>query len=150
MCAQPADYTFGERKFGGNAQAITKQRWLQHTSLLWDFDPANMALLKHPANVPDYRAVRPCHLCQCHSVLWQASRPTRTVPLMAVSLLALQGRDHLEFVCSLRDYMSRAALIDGIIHALRQSGLQAREASLQDAEAALRRDHIMNTKVVAL
>ncbi len=52
-----ADYTFGERKFGGNAQAITKQRWLHHTSLLWDFDPENMALLKHPERVPEYRAV---------------------------------------------------------------------------------------------
>lgn len=52
-----ADYTFGHQKFGGNAQAITKQRWLHHTSLLWDFDPDNMALLKHPQRVPDYRAV---------------------------------------------------------------------------------------------
>ncbi|KAK9909039.1 hypothetical protein WJX75_006398 [Coccomyxa subellipsoidea] len=52
------DYTFGERKFGGNAQAITKQRWLHHTSLLWDFDPQNMALLRHPERVPDYRADR--------------------------------------------------------------------------------------------
>ena len=41
-------------------------------------------------------------------------------------------------------------MVDGIIHALRQSGLQIREASLQDAEAALRREHIMNTKVVDL
>ena len=52
-----ADYTFGERKFGGNAQAITKQRWLHHTSFLWDFDDRNMALLKHPSQVPEYRKV---------------------------------------------------------------------------------------------
>ena len=52
-----ADYTFGERKFGGNAQAITKQRWLHHTSFLWDFDDRNMALLKHPSRVPEYRMV---------------------------------------------------------------------------------------------
>ncbi len=52
-----ADYTFGEQKFGGNAQAITKQRWLHHTSFLWDFDRDNMALLKHPSRVPDYRKV---------------------------------------------------------------------------------------------
>ena len=45
------DYAFGQRKFGGNAQAITKNRWLHHTSLLWDFDPARMQLLKHPAKV---------------------------------------------------------------------------------------------------
>jgi hypothetical protein len=52
-----ADYTFGHRKFGGNAQAITKKRWLHHTSLLWDFKPENMALLKHPKRAPEYRAV---------------------------------------------------------------------------------------------
>jgi len=33
------DYVFGERKFGGNAQAITGKRWLHHSSLLWDFQP---------------------------------------------------------------------------------------------------------------
>ena len=55
-----ADYTFGEQKFGGNAQAITKQRWLHHTSFLWDFDDSNMALLKHPSRVPKYRLVIHC------------------------------------------------------------------------------------------
>ncbi len=54
-----ADYAFGQRKFGGNAQAITKARWLHHTSLLWDFDDARMRLLKHPSRTPEYRAVRP-------------------------------------------------------------------------------------------
>ena len=57
-----ADYTYGEQKFGGNAQAITKQRWLHHTSFLWDFDDSNMALLKHPSRVPKYRLVRLCML----------------------------------------------------------------------------------------
>lgn len=51
----PADYVYGDRKFGGNAQAITGKRWLHHTSLLWDYDPANMALLKHPSKAPEYR-----------------------------------------------------------------------------------------------
>lgn len=42
-------------------QAITGKRWLHHTSLLWDFDPSNMRLLKHPAKAPVYReaGVRP-------------------------------------------------------------------------------------------
>lgn len=53
----PADYCFGQLKFGGNAQAITKQRFLHHTSLLWDYEDANMLLLKHPDRVPDYRQV---------------------------------------------------------------------------------------------
>jgi lipoate-protein ligase A len=55
--AAVADYVFGERKFGGNAQAITNKRWLHHTSFLWDFEPANMAALLNPAKQPHYRQV---------------------------------------------------------------------------------------------
>ncbi|KAF1774924.1 Biotinyl protein ligase (BPL) and lipoyl protein ligase (LPL), catalytic domain [Phytophthora cactorum] len=33
------DYVFNDRKFGGNAQSLSKGRWLHHTSFLWDFDP---------------------------------------------------------------------------------------------------------------
>mmetsp|Transcript_4807 Transcript_4807/g.10347 ORF Transcript_4807/g.10347 Transcript_4807/m.10347 type:complete len:253 (+) Transcript_4807:124-882(+) len=52
------DYVFQQRKFGGNAQSITGRRWLHHTSLLWDFDPQRMALLKQPARAPEYRQGR--------------------------------------------------------------------------------------------
>ncbi|KAI7842817.1 hypothetical protein COHA_003563 [Chlorella ohadii] len=52
------DYCFGDVKFGGNAQAITKDRWLHHTSLLWDFQEPRMALLKQPDRQPDYRQDR--------------------------------------------------------------------------------------------
>ena len=38
----------GDYQFGGNAQAITKGRWLHHTSFLWSFDPANMLYLQMP------------------------------------------------------------------------------------------------------
>ena len=55
---RPADYVVGHRKFGGNAQAISRDRWLHHTSLLWDFRPDRMALLRRPAKAPEYRAGR--------------------------------------------------------------------------------------------
>ncbi len=72
-----ADYCFGEAKFGGNAQAITRKRWLHHTTFLWDFQPSHMGLLKHPANAPAYREVPrtslfklPAIACSgCHSLL---------------------------------------------------------------------------------
>ena len=60
-----ADYVFGHRKFGGNAQAITKDRWLHHTSFLWDYQQDRMALLKLPARAPEYRAVRFILLISC-------------------------------------------------------------------------------------
>ena len=53
-----ADYTFGELKFGGNAQYISKKRWLHHTSFLWDYDPKRMRCLLHPPKEPEYRRKR--------------------------------------------------------------------------------------------
>ncbi|MBM3208393.1 MAG: lipoate--protein ligase family protein [Chlamydiae bacterium] len=49
------DYTFDALKFGGNAQYIKKDRWLHHTSFLWDFENSNMDLLLHPKKTPSYR-----------------------------------------------------------------------------------------------
>jgi len=51
------DYVFEGRKFGGNAQAITSQRWCHHTSFLWDYHPDMMQLLTNPAKQPAYRQV---------------------------------------------------------------------------------------------
>lgn len=48
---------FGHHKFGGNAQSITKNRWIHHTSFLWDFDVNNMAYLRLPTRAPKYRSV---------------------------------------------------------------------------------------------
>ncbi|MES2344425.1 MAG: lipoate--protein ligase family protein [Chlamydiota bacterium] len=52
------DYVIGERKCGGNAQYIKKQRWLHHTSFLFNFDPHRMDYLLHPPKTPNYRAGR--------------------------------------------------------------------------------------------
>ncbi|WOG95422.1 hypothetical protein DCAR_0414741 [Daucus carota subsp. sativus] len=49
------DYAFGNRKFGENAQSITKNRWIHHTSFLWDYEINNMAYLKLPKRAPEYR-----------------------------------------------------------------------------------------------
>jgi lipoate-protein ligase A len=52
------DFTLGDFKIGGNAQYIKKNRYLQHTSFLWDFDIDNMDLLLHPPSEPEYRKKR--------------------------------------------------------------------------------------------
>ncbi|KAM0893750.1 hypothetical protein ACQ4PT_024913 [Festuca glaucescens] len=52
------DYAFSHRKFGGNAQSITKDRWVHHTSFLWDYDVKNMSYLKNPQRAPEYRQAR--------------------------------------------------------------------------------------------
>ncbi|MDN3505632.1 MAG: lipoate--protein ligase family protein [Simkaniaceae bacterium] len=52
------DYVFGERKFGGNAQYLRKDRWLHHTTFLWDYKKERMDLLLHPKKTPNYRSGR--------------------------------------------------------------------------------------------
>ncbi len=52
------DFIIGERKCGGNALYIKKDRWLVHTSFLWNYTPGRMQLLKHPPKTPPYRAGR--------------------------------------------------------------------------------------------
>lgn len=60
------DYVIGEKKCGGNAQYIKKDRWLHHTSFLWNFKSELMEYLLHPKKTPSYREGRPHHefLCQ--------------------------------------------------------------------------------------
>ncbi|KAI3462401.1 hypothetical protein Pfo_019064 [Paulownia fortunei] len=78
------DYALGNRKFGGNAQSITKNRWVHHTSFLWDYEMSNMGYLKLPKRAPEYR----------------------------------QARGHLEFICRMKDYISRSNFIDRTIEAV--------------------------------
>jgi lipoate---protein ligase len=55
---QENDYTFEDKKIGGNAQYLRKARWLHHSSFLWDFFPGRMAYLKMPPKMPAYRKQR--------------------------------------------------------------------------------------------
>jgi lipoate-protein ligase A len=52
------DYAIGDKKFGGNAQYLCKNRWLHHSSLLWNFSLANMDYLLMPQKYPAYRQSR--------------------------------------------------------------------------------------------
>ncbi|XP_043690467.1 uncharacterized protein LOC122641327 isoform X2 [Telopea speciosissima] len=52
------DYVFGNYKFSGNAQSISRRRWIYHTSFLWDYKDRNMACLKVPRRAPEYRSAR--------------------------------------------------------------------------------------------
>jgi len=83
-----ADYVFGDRKFGGNAQSIVKGRWVHHTSFLWDFQAANMALLRQPPRMPAYRQVRPActQLCalRLRRLMQVCARRHATTPRLCV------------------------------------------------------------------
>ncbi|KAJ8612506.1 hypothetical protein CTAYLR_003692 [Chrysophaeum taylorii] len=66
LCGEPIlslrenDYVVdGAMKVGGNAQSIIKDRWIHHTSFLYDFADADMAYLALPEKRPQYRGDRP-------------------------------------------------------------------------------------------
>ncbi len=66
------DYVLGARKFGGNAQYLTRDRWLHHSTLLWSYNCELMNLLKLPKKRPQYRQERShddflCHLSEYFS-----------------------------------------------------------------------------------
>ncbi|HRD56275.1 MAG TPA: lipoate--protein ligase family protein [Parachlamydiaceae bacterium] len=52
------DYVVKEKKFGGNAQYLQKNRWLHHTSFLYDYHPCQMDYLSLPEKIPSYRKSR--------------------------------------------------------------------------------------------
>lgn len=52
------DYVFHDRKFGGNAQYLTKDRWVHHSTLLWDYRADHMDYLQMPQRRPEYRLDR--------------------------------------------------------------------------------------------
>lgn len=53
------DYCWDDKKVGGNAQSVSRDRWVHHTSFLWSFDSQNMELLQMPEKRPEYRRSRP-------------------------------------------------------------------------------------------
>ena len=55
---QENDYALKNLKCGGNAQYLKKDRWLHHTTFLWDFKNENMNYLLHPKKTPKYRQER--------------------------------------------------------------------------------------------
>lgn len=59
------DYVLGDKKIGGNAQYMCKNRWLHHTSFLWDYDKSFMDYLLKPPKMPGYRKERDHHTFLC-------------------------------------------------------------------------------------
>ena len=55
---QENDFVIGEKKCAGNALYIQKNRWLIHTSFLWNWDKKLMDILLIPSQMPLYRKKR--------------------------------------------------------------------------------------------
>ncbi len=65
FCLRENDYVLGDHKFGGNAQYLRKDRWLHHSTLLWDYDMDQMNYLLMPSRRPGYRGERPHEMFLC-------------------------------------------------------------------------------------
>jgi len=55
---QDFDFALYDKKIGGNAQALTNDRFINHTSFLWDWQSERMKALKYPPKVPLWRQGR--------------------------------------------------------------------------------------------
>ena len=62
----------------------------------------------------------------------------------------MQERDHLAFICRLRDYMPREALIKGIEHALETANFVLKEVTLEEASTVTELEYIRNTRTIDL
>ena len=73
-----------------------------------------------------------------------------TVQCIVKNECIVQERSHLDFVCRLKDFMTRAAVTEGVIDALAQAGFQAVHIRLDEVEEVMKRDYIRNTRVIDL
>ena len=58
LLLQGHDFAFNEKKVGGNAQTIIRNRFLHHISFPWTWEEERMKTLLHPQKEPDYRQKR--------------------------------------------------------------------------------------------
>jgi len=107
-------------KFGGNAQSISRNRFVHHTSFLWDWDAACMEYLQLPAKRPEYREDR------THSDFLLRLRDAAPAPEDASDGELLLR--HIEFELG--------------------NWFDVHTASLSDATAALAGDHRKGTRFV--
>lgn len=108
------DYAIGPKKCGGNAQYIQKDRWLHHTSFLWDYKPENMTYLQLPPKRPKYRENRSHDEFLCKLKDHAHSKETlidqlkkelsRSVQLKAIELDQLIWQPHRQSLSLLKLY----------------------------------------------
>ena len=56
----------------------------------------------------------------------------------------------MAFICRLRDYMSKQAVMEGIECALERAGFNIQEVSMEKAQRVTAKEHIKNTHTLEL
>lgn len=104
------DYVIADKKFGGNAQYLAKDRWLHHSSFLWNYHHHMMDYLLMPPTMPNYRKERVhseflCRLCDyfpspesLQMRMMDALRDQFTlIPTKVESIVEILQRDYRRF-----------------------------------------------------
>ena len=110
------DYIFDKRKFGGNAQSISKNRWVHHTSFLYDFDVSLMSkYLFLPEKQPEYRDHRDhdSFLCKMKDIFPETAPPVA----LEEALLEVLGRRNFNL-----KFMNDEHAFDSIQKIINQDG----------------------------
>ena len=110
------DYIFDKRKFGGNAQSISKNRWVHHTSFLYDFDVSLMSkYLFLPEKQPEYRDHRDhdSFLCKMKDIFPETAPPVA----LEEALLEVLGRRNFNL-----KFMNDENAFDSIQEIINQDG----------------------------
>ena len=76
------------------------------------------------------------------------SMPPDCCCLAIIDCDSVQERDHLAFICRLRDYMPKQAVVEGIEKALEQAGFLTEETTLDEASGVTELEHIRNTRMI--
>jgi lipoate-protein ligase A len=99
------DYVIGEKKVGGNAQYIKKERWLHHTSFLWNYSQEKMNILLLPKKRPSYRNSR-----SHNEFLSTLSSHFPCKNTLIEQLKATLNKRYLAKACDLDDILSTVSL----------------------------------------
>ena len=119
-----SDYAVQGRKFGGNAQAISKDRWLHHTSFLWNYHPQRMAILKNPSKAPEYRANR--------------DHEAFIIPV----------KDIINSHSASSHNSSREGFVDALASCIESHGIEVKEGRLEEAQNALEKCPLIGSKLL--
>lgn len=105
FAVESQDYVIGKQKCGGNAQYISRQRWVHHTSFLYDWSPQAMSYLKMPPRMPAYRQARP-HEAFLTKLKEHSPSPTELIKKVEQSLAVHFRLTHLSLE-EARSYLLR-------------------------------------------
>jgi lipoate---protein ligase len=107
------DFVIGDKKCGGNAQYIKKERWLHHTSFLWDYDEERMSYLLMPKKTPQYRQQR-IHddfLCRLNAHFSSKGAFTHNLKTALGKRYSLQPRVLSDVLCALKTPERQATVL---------------------------------------